>query len=296
MYLVDFRILKQIIILILLAVIPLAVAVIGALITDAEGGLIILSVEMLSSRSIMVLERTAGLLPLGIAFAAGMVATVNPCGFPMLPTYLLMYLGSGDDNRIGGSIGKRLWNALIVGTVVSSGFTVLFGLAGLIIGAGVYILVDAMPWIGLAVGTLLTLVGSWLLVGGKLYSMTALKLADRIRDKPQINVRGYFIYGLAYATASLSCALPIFMAVTGVSLATANPIQTVEKFILYALGMGFVIVVMTMALSMFKSSIVIWLKKFIPYTYPVSALFMILAGSYIVFYWLTWGGLLKNLS
>ena len=174
MYLVDFRILKQIIILILLAVIPLAVAVIGALITDAEGGLIILSVEMLSSRSIMVLERTAGLLPLGIAFAAGMVATVNPCGFPMLPTYLLMYLGSGDDNRIGGSIGKRLWNALIVGTVVSSGFTVLFGLAGLIIGAGVYILVDAMPWIGLAVGTLLTLVGSWLLVGGKLYSMTAL--------------------------------------------------------------------------------------------------------------------------
>ncbi|MBI2866370.1 MAG: hypothetical protein HYX99_03300 [Chloroflexi bacterium] len=35
-----------------------------------------------------------GLLPLGYAVTAGMVASVNPCGFFMLPSYLSFFLGS----------------------------------------------------------------------------------------------------------------------------------------------------------------------------------------------------------
>ena len=31
--------------------------------------------------------------PLALAFTAGMVATVNPCGFAMLPAYLGYFLG-----------------------------------------------------------------------------------------------------------------------------------------------------------------------------------------------------------
>ena len=31
--------------------------------------------------------------PLGLAFAAGLVATINPCGFAMLPAYLSFFLG-----------------------------------------------------------------------------------------------------------------------------------------------------------------------------------------------------------
>ena len=38
----------------------------------------------------------AHLIPLGYAFGAGMVSTVNPCGFAMLPAYLGLYLGSRD--------------------------------------------------------------------------------------------------------------------------------------------------------------------------------------------------------
>ena len=37
--------------------------------------------------------------PLALAFTAGMVATVNPCGFAMLPAYLSFFLGlEGDDD------------------------------------------------------------------------------------------------------------------------------------------------------------------------------------------------------
>ena len=40
--------------------------------------------------------------PLAYAFGVGMVATVNPCGFAMLPAYLSFFLGlegAGDDAR-----------------------------------------------------------------------------------------------------------------------------------------------------------------------------------------------------
>lgn len=35
-------------------------------------------------------------IPLGYAFGAGMVSTVNPCGFAMLPAYPGSFLGSRD--------------------------------------------------------------------------------------------------------------------------------------------------------------------------------------------------------
>ena len=36
---------------------------------------------------------------LALAFTTGMVATVNPCGFVMLPAYLSFFLGVEQDRR-----------------------------------------------------------------------------------------------------------------------------------------------------------------------------------------------------
>ena len=42
--------------------------------------------------------------PLALAFASGMVATVNPCGFAMLPAYLGYFLGlEGQDRDVQAS-------------------------------------------------------------------------------------------------------------------------------------------------------------------------------------------------
>ena len=58
--------------------------------------------------------------PLALAFTAGMVATVNPCGFAMLPAYLSYFLGiEGTDD---GPAEAGVLRALVVGAVVSLGF------------------------------------------------------------------------------------------------------------------------------------------------------------------------------
>ncbi|MBA2575429.1 MAG: hypothetical protein H0V05_02115 [Euzebyaceae bacterium] len=38
-------------------------------------------------------------VPFALAFTAGLVASVNPCGFAMLPAYLSFLIGSDDRDR-----------------------------------------------------------------------------------------------------------------------------------------------------------------------------------------------------
>ena len=76
----------------------LTASILGALATGDEnvtGGINGL-IEGLSGRSSSGLDSIGVLAPLGFAFAAGMVSTVNPCGFAMLPAYLGLYIGSND--------------------------------------------------------------------------------------------------------------------------------------------------------------------------------------------------------
>ena len=52
----------------------------------------------------------AALIPLGYAFAAGMVSAVNPCGFAMLPAYLGLYIGNHDPRVAPPSTGNSEQN------------------------------------------------------------------------------------------------------------------------------------------------------------------------------------------
>jgi cytochrome c biogenesis protein CcdA len=90
----------------------------------------------------------------------------------------------------------------------------------------------------------------------------------------------------------LSCTLPIFLAVVGISVAGRGAASVFGDFILFALGMGLVIMALTLGMAFFKTAMVGALRKAFPYIQPLGAWLMVIAGSYIVFYWLTIGGLL----
>jgi cytochrome c-type biogenesis protein len=56
--------------------------------------------------------------------------------------------------------------------------------------------------------------------------------------------------------------------------------------------MGLVIIGLTIGMALFKGTMVGLLRKAVPYVQPIGAWLMIIAGAYIIFYWLTIGGLL----
>ena len=279
----------------LVATIALAVPIIGAVPIGDDSGIDGVNgfVESLSGDSSSFLGDLGLLAPLGFAFAAGMASAVNPCGFAMLPAYLSLYLGSSEEGDEDVHPVRHLGRALLVGGSVTAGFVVLFGTAGTVIGLGARsFVVDVLPWLGLVIGIVLAIGGSWMLGGGKLYTGFAARASAHIGDPSQVRPRGYFLFGLSYGTASLSCTLPIFLAVVGTTLAVTSIPTSLGQFFLYALGMGTVIMALTLGMAFFKGAMVSAMRKALPYIQPVGSWLMVVAGAYIVFYWLTIGGLL----
>ena len=265
-----------------------AVAAVGAMLTgsgaDATGG-VNAFVEGLSGRSGTGLE-SIGLF--GFTFAAGMVSTVNPCGFAMLPAYLGLYLGAADAAGAPASVPGKLRQAAVVGLLVTAGMLLLFGAVGLVLSAGLTAVRSVIPWLGLIIGVVLAFAGAWIMLGGKLNIGVFSRAAAHMGDARQVNLRSYFLFGLSYGTASLSCTLPIFIAVVGFGTTTGF-LAALGQFVLYGLGMGSVILVLTLGMAVFKGAMVGGLRKALPYVQPVSAAIMLVAGAYIVFYWLTLG-------
>jgi len=79
--------------------------------------------------------------------------------------------------------------------------------------------------------------------------------------------------------------------VVGSALTVQGYLSGVTQFVSYALGMGLVIVVLTLALALFKGVVVGLLRRTLPYFQTLSAVLLLLAGVYLVYYWLTVGQL-----
>ena len=269
----------------------LAVAIVGAAVIGGEGGIDKINLFVEGTLSGNSQQWLGGLISASALFAlaAGMASAVNPCGFAMLPAYLGLYLGSNANPEERLTPVRTMGRALLVGTAVSAGFILLFGVVGAIVGASASFVGSVLPWLGLAIGIVLVLVGAWMVGGGKLYTGLAARAASRMGDPSQVSAKGYFLFGLSYGTASLSCTLPIFISVVGIGVAGFSLQKVIGNFFLYAIGMGLVIIAMTLGMAIFKGAMVKVMRKALPFIQPLAAGFMVVAGTYIVFYWLTVG-------
>ena len=231
------------------------------------------------------LSGLVAVLPVGYAFGAGMVAAVNPCGFAMLPAYLSLYVGAQEDDFARRSAPTRLLRALLVCATVSLGFILLFGLAGVVVSAGGNALLGAMPWVAILIGGALILLGLWTLAGCSLYFGFFERFASRVGDPTNVSARGFFLFGLAYGAASLSCTLPVFLAVVGSGISAGGFLAGAGQFLGYGLGMASVLMALTLALAFFKQGLVARLRKAVSYVQLASAVLLVLAGAYMIFYW-----------
>ena len=248
-------------------------------------------VEAISGRSSGWLGQAGLLLPLGFAFGAGMASAINPCGFPMIPAYIAMYLGSDGSTAGSTAPSRQIIRSLYIGTMVTIGFSLLFGVAGILLTVGTRVLMlEIIPFLGVTIGVLLIFLGLWIMCGLKFYTGFAARIAFHIGDSTSVNAKGYFLFGISYAVASLSCTIPIFLTVVGTSVTLGDFLYSFLQFVLFALGMGSVIISLTVSIAVLRQGIVRWYRNIIPVIQPVCACLMFLAGLYILFYWITVGG------
>ncbi len=276
----------------LVAVLAGGAAAGAALLAGSGDGGLTGGVEAASAASATLLDRAALALPFGYAFGAGMVAAVNPCGFALLPAYLGLYLGDEGEGARPGR-GGRLLRAIWIGLLVTAGFLLLFGAAGIVLSAAAVPLAGSLPWFGLGAGVLLILAGGRALDGGALHAGLAGGLAARLGPRARRpGGGGYLFFGLAYGLASLGCTLPVFLAVVGSTLAADGVPAAAAQYLLYAAGMGFVITVLTLLTALCKHGLLGRVRRAGRFAQPLGAILLLLAGAYLVYYWLTAGGLL----
>jgi len=215
------------------------------------------------------------------AFAAGLVASVNPCGFAMLPAYAGFFLGiDGETSR-----SRALSRALGVAAIMSLGFLAVFGAFGLVLGLGgqsIHLAVtDSVPWVAIIVGAALVFLGVMLLMGWEI----KINFRTGGRGASDRGVRSIFLFGASYALASLSCALPVFLIVITQSVTADTFIGAFGSFIAYAAGMSLVITAVTVALAIGRDRLVGAIRSFSRMANQVAGGLLVVAGSFIVFYW-----------
>lgn len=280
-----------------IAALLMLVLAVGAALASHTGG-ITGGVEKLSFALSGSLNGVTSSIPLRFyAFGAGMLAAFNPCGFALLPAYLGFYLG--DDSRApSGPIGwtVSVVRAAWIGLVVTCGFVVLFGVVTGVLGAVGSEMSRLFPLIGLIVGLVLIIMAGRMLSGQPFYLGLAEHVASNLGSSARrTNTAGYLLYGLAYGAASLGCTLPIFLTVVGSSLGAGNLGSAAYQFVMYALGMGLVIAILTVSIAIVKDALVVRVRCILRFIEPISAVLLLLAGGYVVYYWLTQGGILASI-
>ena len=227
------------------------------------------------------------------AFSAGAAAAFNPCGAAMFPAYVGYHIGiaqkSTDTSYL--SILGVLLKGFRLGGLVTIGFLSVFGIIGILLSLGVRFVAPVLPFVGIAVGTLIGILGFWLLITGKDFvfiSLSTVKFGGLNSGLSTV------FFGMAYALASLSCALPIFLAAVGIivgaGLSTGKTLEIILGTISYSFGMGFVMTGITMGALLFEEALSRLIADVLKWMNIVGKLAMMAAGIYINFYWLAGEG------
>lgn len=219
------------------------------------------------------------LLPaaLSYAFTLGLVAAVNPCGFPLLPAYLALF----SDGPHGRS-GEKMARGLLSGAGVTFGFVAVFGGLGALLEAGMGLASGWLPWPMAAAGAAMVALGILTLCGRPVYlSLPVPRVAAGSRT-----FAATVVFGMAYAVGSLSCSLPLFLAAVGSSFTRLGFLAGMACYLAYALGMGLFVTAAALATAALGSGALRLFRRVGAILPVLSGSVLVLSGAYLAYYWL----------
>ena len=212
------------------------------------------------------------------SFVLGVLAAVNPCGFVLLPTYLIFFLGTREEPNL--STAERLRRALIVSSGISIGFPAIFFVIGVISRLFTQWIELNAKYASLAIGVVLLVGGARMLTG-----WTPKFASPQMNGVQSKTFRATIIYGLAYAVASIGCTIGFLTTAVFGSIALNGFVSGVFSILLYGLGMAMLVTALTVSLAFAKTGLVTVIKSRLNIIQRLGAFFVTLTGVYLVFYW-----------
>ena len=251
------------------------------------------------------------------AFFVGITAFFAPCAFPLLPGFMTYQLGrmKSSEGDIGGYYdddgffieddpeiqSPGIMKGLMLGLAAMIGITavmVVFALFGWLFEDAIQSNMKVYtPVLGLVIVVLgiVFLLHIPLPTGNLRERITSSRLYERtfgskieswqMEDASNASLHfGIMAYGAGYASASMGCHGPIFIAVLLIGMA-GGFLLTLEMILLYALGMGMCMVIVCILVAGAEDAVIDKLQSRLPMINKVSGLFLIVAGI-----WIFWTG------
>ena len=222
---------------------------------------------------------------LWLSFGSGLLAAVNPCGFVLLPTYLMYFLGvTGRPGTQRASVHR----ALIVGSALSAGFMSVFLLVGAVTRLFTDYINQNAKYVALLIGVVLFVMGVAMLAGWRLpYTTPKLNVGQRDRTTASM-----FVFGVAYAVASIGCTLGPFTATVLGTITTEGFAPGLLAIALYGIAMSLLVIALTVTLALAQGSLLNTLRNGMRHVERASAVVMMLSGLYLAWYW--WNDIRDN--
>lgn len=204
-----------------------------------------------------------------------MIATINPCGFALLPAYIGAFV-AGDD--VGVRADRRIARAVGVSAAVSIGFAAMFILVGIIFSSASSALRQQMPWVTIAIGAAMVVMGIASLAGWK-PRLPFQKSASAHRH----DAVGMATFGFVYALVSLSCTLGPFLSVSTFAMQRSF-LGGITTYVVYAAGMGTIILALSVSAALAHDSFVGTLRNASKYAPRLAGILLLLSGGYAIRY------------
>jgi len=217
-----------------------------------------------------------------LAIAAGFTTFLSPCGIAMLPAYISYYLGKEEGEK---NIKKDFFSGLKNGLYVSLGLISIFMLIGAII---VYIgnfIKSYIPIFTLIVGLILIIIG-FLMLLNKNFSIS-LPFHSRFNKKIKNPFIRFYLFGIGYGLAVMSCTLPVFLAIMISALSAGSIIDGISVFLLYSIAAASGVIGISIITALTKGTFMKKFSKVFPYLRIITAVVIIIAGAYIIYYQIT---------
>lgn len=198
-----------------------------------------------------------------ISFMGGLIASVSPCSLSMLPI-IIGYIGGYSEEKPQKTFVQMLFFVL--------GSAIVFSIIGIICA------ITGKVFVSFAGGYFGIIMSSIVMVMGlKLIGVLDFELPILIKEMPRNNRTNTFIYpmilGGVVALAGTPCSTPILAAIMAFASMSANLVQSVVMFFLFAIGQGLILVLAGVLTSRLKS----W-KNF----YKISDLLLKISGYLLI--------------
>jgi cytochrome c-type biogenesis protein len=226
-----------------------------------------------------------------LAFLAGISAFFSPCAFPLLPGYMTYYLGR--DSKEAADRRSTIRKALIGGIAAAVGVLIIYALMGLLVAGAGEAVKQYAGYLAPIVAVIILVMGLVMLsrYDIPLYRVTAAltptvnaakrglnRLAGRKEGAEPGQYVGLLSYGAGYGAASLGCHAPIFIAVVMAGLVAGGVGSALLAFVMYAIGMGLFLVIVTLLVGMAKTALVKRMQQWMPIIKKVSGIVLVIVG------------------